>query len=253
MTGIPVAANSGAGVDPLDSDNDGISDYIDLDSDNDGIADAIEAQPTAGYTTPAIGSDADNDGVVDTFDSTTGHGGDFSLPEDTDGDNTPDYLDDDSDDDGALDSTESGLGAVTDATFQDTDGSVTNTSTDLDNEFGDQSEVGFREANDAPLAVDQTVPGAFETPTLITPLANDSDPDGDPLTITDINGTTLTPGTEQTIAVLNGSVTVAANGVITLTPDNEFSGEIDVPYTICLLYTSPSPRDLSTSRMPSSA
>ena len=27
-------------------------------------------------------------------------------------------------------------------------------------------------------------------------------------------------------------MTVAANGVITLTPDNEFSGEIDVPYTI---------------------
>ena len=252
VTGIPVAANGGAGVDPVDSDSDGISDYIDLDSDNDGIADAIEAQPTAGYTTPAIGSDADNDGVVDTFDSTTGHGGNFSLPEDTDGDNTPDYLDDDSDDDGALDSTESGLGAVTDATFQDTDGSVADTSTDLDNEAGDQSEVGFREVNTVPIAVDQTVAGTFETPIIITPLANDGDPDGDPLTIIAINGVILTPGTAQTIAVLNGSVTVAVNGVITLTPENGFSGDIDVPYT-CLLYTSPSPRDQRGSRMPSSA
>ena len=35
-----------------------------------------------------------------------------------------------------------------------------------------------------------------------------------------------------------------------------FSGEFDknyAPGTYCLLYTSPSPRDLSTSRMPSSA
>ena len=31
------------------------------------------------------------------------------------------------------------------------------------------------------------------------------------------------------------------------------SGQVDVTFTRCLLYTSPSPRDLSTSRMPSSA
>ena len=33
-------------------------------------------------------------------------------------------------------------------------------------------------------------------------------------------------------------------------PDGDFTSE---PYEDCLLYTSPSPRDLSTSRMPSSA
>ena len=33
----------------------------------------------------------------------------------------------------------------------------------------------------------------------------------------------------------------------------EFSGTITTTYNDCLLYTSPSPRDLSTSRMPSSA
>ena len=31
------------------------------------------------------------------------------------------------------------------------------------------------------------------------------------------------------------------------------SFDVETPYGICLLYTSPSPRDLSTSRMPSSA
>ena len=49
---------------PVDTDGDGVADFLDLDSDNDGIADAIEAQPTAGYQTPSIGSDADGDGVV---------------------------------------------------------------------------------------------------------------------------------------------------------------------------------------------
>ena len=217
---------------PLDTDGDGVFDYLDLDSDDDGIPDAVEAQPTGGYQSPEIGSDADNDGVLDTFDDpSVVTGGAFTAPEDTDGDNTPDYLDEDSDDDGALDSAESGLGTVTDATFQDTDGSVSNTSTDLDNEFGDQSEVGFREANAAPMAVDQTVIGVAGEATTITLLANDSDPDGDPLTITEINGATLT-GNAQMIAVPNGTVDVAADGTITVTPDAGFNGDVDVPYTI---------------------
>ena len=32
---------------PVDSDGDGISDYLDLDSDDDGIPDTVEAQTTA--------------------------------------------------------------------------------------------------------------------------------------------------------------------------------------------------------------
>ena len=34
---------------------------------------------------------------------------------------------------------------------------------------------------------------------------------------------------------------------------NNIKGTIALPHSYCLLYTSPSPRDLSTSRMPSSA
>ena len=33
----------------------------------------------------------------------------------------------------------------------------------------------------------------------------------------------------------------------------DFASELKAKYAVCLLYTSPSPRDLSTSRMPSSA
>ena len=38
-----------------------------------------------------------------------------------------------------------------------------------------------------------------------------------------------------------------------LGPSEDYAGEVRLNQMICLLYTSPSPRDLSTSRMPSSA
>ena len=43
---------------------------------------------------------------------------------------------------------------------------------------------------------------------------------------------TLTPGIEQTIPVPNGTVTVATDSEITLTPGTGYSGDIVVPYTI---------------------
>ena len=46
---------------------------------------------------------------LDVFDTTPGHGGDFTTPEDTDADGTADFLDTDSDNDGLTDTTESGL------------------------------------------------------------------------------------------------------------------------------------------------
>ena len=42
----------------------------------------------------------------------------------------------------------------------------------------------------------------------------------------------LTPGVEQIIAVSNGTVTVAADGTVTVTPSVGFSGIIVVPYSI---------------------
>ncbi len=151
-------------VPPVDSDGDGIQDYLDLDSDNDGIPDAVENQSSAGYQTPSIGSDADNDGVVDTFDDPSViHGGAFGTPEDTDGDGTADFLDTDSDGDGVSDTNESGLTlAGTDnnsdgiddsvnASYTDPDGSVNDPlgSTDgLLNVDTDAADVDFRSLND---------------------------------------------------------------------------------------------------------
>ena len=48
-------------------------------------------------------------------------------------------------------------------------------------------------------------------------------------------------------------VTDAASAGVNSLGDDIVSGGGDPLYTPCLLYTSPSPRDLSTSRMPSSA
>jgi gliding motility-associated-like protein/uncharacterized repeat protein (TIGR01451 family) len=67
------------GVNPPDTDGDGIDDYQDLDSDNDGVPDVEENDPS----------------------------GDGSGPDDTDGDGIPDYQDTDDDNDGVLTENES--------------------------------------------------------------------------------------------------------------------------------------------------
>ncbi len=64
---------------PLDSDEDGVFNYMDIDSDNDGIADRFES------------------------------GGIFSFLIDSDQDGVPDYIDLDSDNDGILDAIETGF------------------------------------------------------------------------------------------------------------------------------------------------
>ena len=148
------------GTTPANSDDDAIPDYLDLDADNDGIPDWTEAQPTDTYTNAdgnVLDEDTDGDGVLDIFDETSGFGGDFDAPENTDDEDVPDYIDTDSDNDGALDIDESGIELndadddgdgiddAVNASYADPDGDINAPASALDNETGDTTEVGYRE------------------------------------------------------------------------------------------------------------
>ncbi len=89
-------------TDATDSDGDGYPDYLDIDADNDGIPDNVEAQTTADYVPPS-GIDANGNGLDDAYE---GPGRLGIFPVDTDDDLLPDYLDEDSDNDGVLDNIE---------------------------------------------------------------------------------------------------------------------------------------------------
>ena len=85
------------------SDADPYPDYLDIDSDDDGIPDNIEGQSTTGYILPAV-TDTDGDGIVNTYDNLpAAYGGSGIFVYDHDGDNTPDYRDLDTDQDGQPD------------------------------------------------------------------------------------------------------------------------------------------------------
>lgn len=103
----------------LDTDSDGIDNFLDLDSDNDGIVDTYEAGGTPA-TTGRIASftDTNGNGLNDTQELVA-----LSLPN-SDGDGTlPDYLDLDSENDGILDNFEGqSSGSHISTTAGDTDG-----------------------------------------------------------------------------------------------------------------------------------
>ncbi len=97
---------------PLDTDQDGIIDVLDLDDDNDGTSTLIEEK----VGTSALRADTDEDGINDTDEI----GNNTNKPLDTDGDSIINALDTDDDDDGLETSAEILLG--TNPLLADTDG-----------------------------------------------------------------------------------------------------------------------------------
>ncbi len=73
--------------------------------------------------------------------------------------------------------------------------------------------------NVPPIAQNDTATTPEDTPVTVAVLANDSDPDGDPLTITSASAD-------------NGTVVVNPDGTLTFTPDPDFNGEANVTYTV---------------------
>ena len=210
----------------VDTDQDGIVNSFDIDSDNDGITDNLEAQSTRDYIAPSgIGGteafiDTNKDGLDDRYDSgitelgaTEGHLGDGLTPVDSDR------------------STEDGDGTQSLPDFLDAD-------SDQDGKT-DQVESGLAAATST----------------------DDTDQDG---LLDAYEGADVDDGFD-----VNDENLDAANAIFTL-PDSDYDTDADgsnaaatitdLDYRddderpfICLLYTSPSPRDATLSRMPSSA
>ena len=99
-------------TDPIDNDEDGRPDYIDIDSDNDGIHDVTEAGD-GNLDSNADGSiDSDDIGYSDTDFDGMDDDSEPTNPLDSDGDNLPNHLELDSDNDGIYDIEEGGDGSL---------------------------------------------------------------------------------------------------------------------------------------------
>uniref|UniRef100_UPI0020964F47 VCBS domain-containing protein n=1 Tax=Vibrio paracholerae TaxID=650003 RepID=UPI0020964F47 len=83
--------------------------------------------------------------------------------------------------------------------------------------------------NAAPLPGDDQFTVAEDGTVTINVLGNDTDADGDRLTITAINGQDISEG--GSVAINNGSVTLS-NGQLIFTPAPDFNGDISFDYTI---------------------
>ncbi|SDK52403.1 type I secretion C-terminal target domain (VC_A0849 subclass), partial [Pseudomonas delhiensis] len=79
--------------------------------------------------------------------------------------------------------------------------------------------VGINAVNDAPVAKADSASTQEDKPVTLNVLANDSDVDGDTLSVTSASAS-------------NGSVTVNADGTLTYTPKANFSGSDTISYTI---------------------
>ena len=88
--------------------------------------------------------------------------------------------------------------------------------------------------NQAPVGVNDSATTAEDTPATGNVLGNDSDPDGDGLTVTQfsLGGATYAPGDTAVVAGV-GRLTLAANGVYTFTPEPNYNGPVPVAtYTV---------------------
>ncbi|HTP74757.1 MAG TPA: immunoglobulin-like domain-containing protein, partial [Burkholderiaceae bacterium] len=83
--------------------------------------------------------------------------------------------------------------------------------------------------NDVPVAGADSFTVAEDGSTTINVLANDSDADGDPLAITQVNGTPISDG-GPAVTVLHGSVQLVG-GQLVFTPAPDYNGPVNFTYT----------------------
>lgn len=87
--------------------------------------------------------------------------------------------------------------------------------------------------NEPPVAADDAYTVAKNSKaTALSLLANDTDAEGDTLSLKTIGGTVITPGVAQTIAVTNGTVNVSVSGDVSFTPSTDYVGTVAFSYSV---------------------
>ena len=242
--------NGGTPLSPPNTDNTGLSDFVDMDSDGDGIIDNIEAQSSTNYVAPT-NNDSDGDGIDDAYDincnpcgSTTGSA---IVPVNSDGVDNPDYRDLNSDNDAYLDALEAwdtnddGIAeSIASNSDSDDDGidnafdsdgsSATNTGgatnggtvpADYPNLDGGTSERDWRE-NVAPTLGNETqTTYEDDTTTSINLLTNNVDADEDSLSI------------DTAYALNGGTVLSIGDSNIVYAPIPNYWGMDSIVYVVC--------------------
>ncbi|MFP8781509.1 Ig-like domain-containing protein, partial [Hydrogenophaga sp. RWCD_12] len=86
------------------------------------------------------------------------------------------------------------------------------------------------------MAQDDNIRGQEDQPVTFNPLTNDSDPENEPLTITQINGSPIVPGTPVVIndpgtGAPIGELVLNPDGTLTFTPEPNYNTTTPIPIT----------------------
>lgn len=90
--------------------------------------------------------------------------------------------------------------------------------------------INVSPVNDAPRVGEDILTGLINNSIDVYLLGNDNDIEGNPISVTHINGTAVVDGT--VVSITNATVTFHADQTVTVTPNAGFTGGVDFAYTV---------------------